>query len=160
MRRIWIVVAALALAAGAAACGGDGGGGEPLSKEEYQQEVNKVGDTLSQSADGLSGAFNQSDPESLDQVADEVEKLQDAMVKAAEDLDALNPPDDAQAAHDKLVEGIRGFADDVGKLADSARAGELAEIQSFAEDFTNSESAKKIQEATEELQAKGYTLGD
>ena len=157
MRRIWIVLAAAALAAGAAGCGGDGGG-DRLSKEEYQQQVKDVGSTLTKSAEGLSGAFNQSDPESLDQVADEVEKLQDAMNTAADDLDAMNPPQDAQASHDKLVDGMRGFAGDIGDLAEAARDGRLKDIQDFAENFGNSDSAKKIQEATEELKAKGYAL--
>jgi hypothetical protein len=159
MKRIWIVVGALALAfaAAAAGCGGDGGG-DQLTKEEYQQEVKKVGDTLSSSAGGLSSAFGQSDPESLDQVADEIEKLQQAMEDAADDLDNLTPPDDAQSAHDKLVEGIRGFADEIGGVADAARDGDLAALRDFGEGFEDSESVKQIQEATEELQSKGYTL--
>jgi hypothetical protein len=158
MRRIWIVLGALVVAAGAAGCGGDGGGGDRLTKTEYQQEVTAVGDTLSQSAEGLSGAFSESDPESLDQVADQIEQLEDAMNGAADELDDLNPPADAEAAHDKMVEGIRGFADDVGKVADAARDGNLKDLQAFSENFGNSESVKQIQEATEELQAKGYTL--
>ena len=158
MRPIWIVLAALAVALGGAACGGDGGGGDRLSKTEYQQEVTAVGDTLTKSAEGLSGAFSQSDPESLDQVADQIEELKDAMNAAADDLDNLNPPADAEAAHDKMVEGIRGFADDIGNVADAARDGNLKDLQAFSESFGNSESVKKIQEATEELQAKGYTL--
>ena len=158
MKRIWIVLAALAVAVGATGCGGDDGGGDRLSKTEYQQQVKTVGDTLSKSAEGLSGAFSESDPESLDQVADQIEQLQEAMNGAADDLDNMNPPADAEAAHNKLVEGIRGFADDIGGVADAARDGNLKELQAFSENFGNSESVKKIQEATEELQAKGYTL--
>ena len=157
MKRIRIVVATLALGLAAAGCGGDGGG-QRLTKEEYQQEVRQVGDTLTKSAEGLSGAFSQSDPESLDQVAGEVEELQNAMNQAADDLEAMNPPEDAESAHDDLVDGIRGFSDEIGQVADAAREGNLQELQSFSESFSDSESVKKIEQATQELQSKGYTL--
>ena len=157
MKRIRIVVGTLALGIAAAGCGGDGGG-DRLTKEEYQQEVRTVGQTLTRSAEGLSGAFTQSDPESLDQVADEIEELQDAMNKAADDLDAMNPPADAESAHNDLVDGIRGFADEIGQVADAAREGNLQDLQSFSESFSNSEAVKKIEQATQELQSKGYTL--
>jgi hypothetical protein len=57
-----------------------------------------------------------------------------------------------------MVEGIRGFADEIGEVADAARDGNLKDLRAFSENFGNSESVKQIQEATEELQAKGYTL--
>ena len=156
MKRIWIVVA-LAVGIAAAGCGGDGGG-DRLTKEEYQQEVRDVGQTLSQSAEGLSGAFSQSDPESLDQVADQIEELQAAMNQAAEELDDMNPPEDAESAHDDLVEGIRGFSDEVGEVADAAREGNLQDLQSFSQNFANSDSVQQIEQATEELRSKGYTI--
>ncbi len=157
MRRAWIhlgVAVVLAFAAGG--CGG-GGGGDRLSKAEYQQEVKKVGDTLTSSVDGLTGAFSAS-PDSLDQVGTQIDELREAMNQAADDLDALEPLEDAQSAHDQLVEGIRGFADELGEVADAARDGDLAKLRGFSENFENSGSVKQIQAATEELQAKGYTL--
>jgi hypothetical protein len=142
-----LLVAALLLLAG---CGGD----DRLSKEEYQGEVQGVGKTL---GDAL-GGIDTSSAGGLDEVGGQVTGLQTALREAADDLDDLSPPADVEDAHEKLVDGIRGFADDLEQLAEAAESGDLTAIQTFQDVFTTSDSVRKIREAADELQDKGYAL--
>jgi hypothetical protein len=133
---------------------GCGGGDDRLSKEEYQREVQGVGKTL---GDAL-GGVDTSNADDLSAVGGQVDELQAALRAAADDLDELSPPEDAQDAHDKLVDGVRGFADDLDRLAEAAESGDLGAVQTFQDVFTTSDSVKKIREAADELQDKGYAL--
>lgn len=147
MRRL----AALAIAAVAlAGCGG----GDRLSKEEYQAEVRKVGTTLR----GALGGVDTEGAGGLSAVRAQVEQLQSALRDAAGELEGLTPPEDVEATHGKLVEGIRGFADDLDELNDALERGDSDAVRSFEDDFTKSDSVKQIQAAALELQQKGYTL--
>ena len=130
------------------------GGGDRLSKEEYQGEVQGVGKTLGEALGGV----DTSSAGGLDEVGGQVTGLQAALREAADDLDDLSPPADVEDAHEKLVDGIRGFADDLDQLAEAADKGDLSAIQTFQDVFTTSDSVKKIREAADELQDKGYTL--
>lgn len=141
-----LVVVALLLA-------GCGGGGDRLTKEEYQSEVQGVGETL---GDALGGVDTEGG--GIDELGGQVDELQTALDSAADDLDELTPPEEVEDAHDKLVEGIRGFADELEELGTAAESGDLGAIQAFQEVFTTSESVRKIREAADELQDKGYSL--
>jgi len=143
----------LALAAG---CGG-GGGGSELSKSEYQKEVQAVGKTLSTSIDDLGSAVSGSGD--LEEAAGQIDALQEALKGAADDLAELEPPSDVESAHDKLVEGIRGFADGLDDLESAMADGDVDEIQKFQTDFASSDAVQKISDATEELGEKGYKIG-
>jgi hypothetical protein len=143
-----------ALLLGVVALAGCAGGGDRLSKEEYQAEVRQVGATLSSALGGVDteGAGG------LSAVQGQVEELQAALRDAAAGLDELTPPEDVEGAHEKLVQGIRGFAGDLDDLKDALERQDLAAISSFENGFTSSDSVKQIQEAAKELQEKGYAL--
>lgn len=169
-RVVLFLLAATVLLPALAGCGG-GGGGDTLSKEDYSARVAGVGDTLEASfADVVSqgGALAGGDISSLDDVegalgslGDVLRAADDSLQGAADELEGLNPPDDAQSAHDKLVEGLRLLADEFGKLAETVEAGDLAEIETAAAAFQNidqTEAFTILQEATDELKAKGYDI--
>lgn len=144
----------VALAAAAVALAGCGGGDDRLTKEEYQAEVRKVGTTLS----GALGGVDTEGAGGLSAVEQQVEQLQSALRDAAAELKDLSPPEDVEGAHEKLVQGIRGFADDLDELDDALEREDLGAIRSFENDFTSSDSVKQIREAAAELQEKGYSL--
>lgn len=156
MKRLALLAFVLAFAAGCGGDGGGGGGGE-LSKSEYQEKVQAVGETLSKSIDDLGSAVSGSG--NLEEAASQIQTLQDALNGAADDLAALDAPSDVDSAHDKLVEGIHGFADSLGDLESAMADGNLEEIQEFQTDFAESDAVKKISDATEELGEKGYKIG-
>jgi hypothetical protein len=97
-----------------AGCGG-GGSGEssspPLTKAQYQAKLqqlsNEVGAEVRQSI-GTSTKLKESD----------IPKLQDSLRSFAGKISALSPPAAVQDLHTQLVTAVRGFADDLPKLAD------------------------------------------
>ena len=153
-RRAWGAVALVA--AGLAA--GCGGGDDRLSQGEYEDRVADVGTNLEQSFDDLSGTFDEGDGASLDDAADQIGQIQEDMRQRADELDDVEPPEDVQEAHDKLVEGLQGFADDLDEFRQAVDEGDVQAIQQFATEFQQSDAAKKIQEAGEELEKKGYDI--
>ena len=147
MRRLGFLLALVLLAG----CGGE----DRLSKEAYQAEVRKVGTTL---GSALGGIDTNASGDELAQAGKQVEGLQVALRKAADDLDELSPPEEVEGAHTKLVQGIRGFADDLEDLGDAIRRNDADAIREFENDFTSSDGVKLIREAAEQLQGQGYSL--
>ena len=129
---------------------GCGGGEDRLTKEEYQAEVRRIGSTLGETLGGLNTSAGALGP----QVAD----VQANLRTTADDLDELAPPEEIESAHDKLVEGINGFADELDDLKAAVEAEDEDAIRRFEDTFTGSASVQKIREASEELQEKGYAL--
>jgi hypothetical protein len=147
MRRLTALLAVVVLAG----CGG----GDRLSKADYQREVHKVGETLGSSIRGLGDLGNNPN---LKEASKQIEELQDALRKAADDLDGLEPPADIGSAHDELVEGIHGFADELDELSDATADGDVQRIREFEAQFSQSDAVEKIRDASAELEQKGYKI--
>jgi hypothetical protein len=168
MRRLLALLAIFVGVLAAAGCGGGGGGGDRLSKEEYAQRVASTGDTIESSfaklgneASSLSAGDASSLDELLDKLAKVVRESAASLRSSAEDLEGINPPEDAEQAHDKLVQGLSLLAEDIDELADAVEGGQLQEIQELGtrlENITTSEAGRLLEEATEELKEKGYSI--
>jgi hypothetical protein len=101
---------------GAAAC--NGGNGEELSLEGYLQQVESLIKAADQRAEGLGDpSAAESDEEAVRLGQEVLEDLQSIVNDIRSGLEDLNPPEEAQAGHDKMVEGLRGF----GEQIDTAR---------------------------------------
>jgi hypothetical protein len=136
-----------------AGCGGGGGSDEttskPLTKAEYQAELqqlsNQIGAQLRQSI-GASTNLKKSD----------VPKLQVALRSFARKVEALNPPAAVEDLNTRLVAAMRGLATDLPSLVtrlDSAKDPSVAIAALF--------SAKSIQALLRLQQAfkdKGYDI--
>jgi mono/diheme cytochrome c family protein len=161
-----LLVSLLALA-GATGCGG-GGSDDRLTKEEYLQEFAAIGNDLE-------GSFNQLvdadvDTNDFDQIADLTNSIGDSLDELAGRVDSLSPPEEIEASHDKLVDGLEEFAGWAHELADKITTAPAAELVGIVEqygltgdgDFDPAKvpGADKIQEAVEEFQTAGYQLGD
>lgn len=138
--------------------GGEKAAGGRLSKGDYEGKLANIGETLTKATEGLSTAV--SPKTSPADAAGGIGKLQDALAESADELAELSPPEDIQGAHDNLVEGIRSFADALGDLKAAAEEGDTAKMLEFVGKMAESDFGKKLQEATETLQEKGYKLGD
>ncbi len=170
MSKALLCVLLLVSSALLAACGG-GGGGDTLTKEEYGQNVSQAGDSLAQAfqelstkaADAAGTDINSGDD--LNAMMDTLASvLGDAAAKVnaqADTLDSLSPPDDATAANDKLVAGLRTLAGDVEELQSAVENGDFANVLDLAAQFqeiASSDAGTQIQSAIDELKEKGYDV--
>jgi hypothetical protein len=148
--------------AAAAIClvAGCGGGGDQLSKDDYEQELTNVGNRLEASSRKLAEAFKgvQAGDGSLDETADEFATLQNDLREEADSLRDVEPPDDAGKEHEQIVDGLDAFADSLEEFRDAAEAGDVNAIQEFAQGLPESEGLRKLDEATDSLEKKGYDV--
>ena len=155
MRQAGVILVALVLALGAAACGGGGGsGGDRLSKAEYEQQMSSIGADLQEASSGvdISATTN------LDKVADTVGDFKDDLETAADKVDNLNPPEDAEQETQKIADALHAFADEFGKMEQAARDRDRNAIQD-AQQAVITEGAD-AQQAAKDLKAKGYDIGE
>src|SRR6266545_3315014 len=127
------MVLAAAIAIAAAGCGGGGGGGARLSKSEYEQKMSSIGSDLQAASSGI----DLTNTKDLDKVADAVAAFRTRLDDAADKIDDLNPPADAEEK--------------------TARKGNLDDLQK-AQQAVLTEGAE-AQKATQDLKDKGYDIG-
>jgi hypothetical protein len=158
VRRFLPLLPALALAAIAlTACGGD----DRLTKDEYEQEVAAIGQTFSEGLGSVSGASSPED------IGPALAKAKDEINAVAERLAELKPPEDIEAAHNRLVAGLRAFSadlDDVaGQIEEAARKAQQENDPSalFAAfgALASLDSIKELQAVEQEYEKAGYDLG-
>ena len=143
-------IAAVAVAGAvlvAAGCGGGGGGGGTLSKSEYSKKLAAVG----QGVQGLSSVSTTGGSPSA-----QFAKLRKGLRDAADKLAKVNPPSDAKADNDKIVQGLRQIADDLAPLEQAAKDKNAAALSAALSNLQKSGGVKKLQEAITDLKAKGY----
>ena len=164
MRRVSILCALLpAMLLAACGGGGDGGGGgDALSKQEYQ---GKLDSTRTE----LSGAFEELGTQleaalrgsgSLDDAAKEVESIQDKLRAQADELEGLTPPEGAVEANGTLASGMQDLAGDLDAFKSALESGNLGKIQSEANKIETFASGKKLQQASDDLEAAGYKFSE
>jgi hypothetical protein len=151
-RSILMLLIAVATAV-AAGCGGGGDG--RLSKAEYEQRMQAIGTEL-RTASSAIGDLSQT--RDLDKLADTIADFRERLDEAADDVDGLTPPEDAEEETDKIAEALHAFADTFGEMEDAARDGDLAALQKAQAEIAN--KGAEAQRATESLKQKGYEIGD
>jgi hypothetical protein len=155
-RRVTFLMSTLVVVALAtAACSGGG----QLSHDEYQQKLTQIASdfkTKEQSALGALGGIQS--PNDLSKAAPAMNTAADDIDGVANQLDGLNPPDDAADANAKLVSGFHGIADAFREFAKAAEAKDLAKLQSLGQSFQNSPAAKELSTASSELKKAGYKV--
>ena len=163
-RKFGVLALALTLGLFVAACGGgsSGGsaGGDRLSKDDYLTKVNAVGEKMRAIGEKMSATMQAlgdtpSDPEAG---AKQFEDLSTALKGAADDLAALNPPEEVEDAHKKFTEGVSMLADDIGKAGEGMSGGDMSEAMSFVSTLASSDAMKKLREAADELEKAGYNV--
>jgi hypothetical protein len=124
-----LTVFAVALAAG---CGGDDGGGR-LSVEEYVERMNELNDDLEETTRQLEEGFDdefaefdldEGDGELSDEQRDAFGEVfrsaAGALEDFADDLDGVNPPEEADALHEEFVDVTREFAERMAESGEDA----------------------------------------
>ena len=144
----------VAVVGAAVVLAGCGGGSGRLSKSQYEQKLKDEGSALQASFGAISN-----NPGSLKDLAASVGRAQKAADKAANDLDKLKPPKDAEADNQKLAAALHVVADEMGKLRSAADKGDQAGAAKVSQDLDSSPALKDAQAATNDLKKKGYQVG-
>ena len=133
----------------AAGCGG-------TSKEDYEEEIDRVGKTLDEQFTEIGRDIQASG--SLENAAGDVRKGAEALDEAVAGLEDIDPPDDAEDAHAKIVDGVAALADDFREAARAASANNAPKVIELFGDLESSEGFKKILEARRDLRDAGYDV--
>ncbi len=157
MRRTHAVLAVVALAVLASAAVAvlqRSGGGEALSRAEYRQRATPVfralADRIAVDAAAIGAARDAA------QAAPRLASLSRAFFRAADGFQNLAPPQEARAAHEALVDALRGLGARLDQLAVAARAGGTGRLREAQEELNHSADARQFQHALGELRTGGY----
>ena len=142
-RTLPIVVVALLVSG----CGGEG----RLSKEEYAAKVRSIYADVERAFRSTNVPTNE--------LAPRIEAAQEQLRDSADELDGVEPPEDVATEHSQLVDGMRGFADDLDRLRNAAESGDQRTVDDFNARIAQNESVERIAEAAERMKFKGYDLG-
>ena len=96
MRRPLVTLALATLLAG---CGGD----DKLSTEDYRAELRKI----CSASDRQTNEVQEPTRATPEAIADYLTRLRDINAKTIKDVEALDPPDELQAAHDRALKANR-----------------------------------------------------
>jgi hypothetical protein len=141
-----------------AGCGGDSGGGDgPLSKEDYEQQMQALQADLGASADELAQAF--SDPQDVEAMSEGLNDAAEVLDEASQGLADIAPPEEVADAHQTMVDKSAAAADELREFADTVANASPAELQESLGEFQSIEEFAEIQSAVTEIQAKGYNIG-
>ena len=158
MRKSAILLACLLGVVVMAGCGGGGGGGgEPLSKEDYEQQMQELQTDLSASADELQKAFT--DPQDVEAMSEGLNEAADLLDEASASLDDIAPPEDVADAHQTMVDRSAAAAVKLRDFADTVANASLAELQESLAEFQDIEEFQELSTAVSEIEAKGYDIG-
>jgi len=160
LRKLLVLFAAMtALLVGG--CGGDDGdsggddGGDPLSEEDYANEINDVLTTFGEESITLGGELAAST--SPEELRSGVGDLSGLTQSAVDDLNGIEPPEEATEAHETLTSALEGYLEDIETLADAVESDDPTAAQDAALEFQ--ESAVDVQadlaEAVTQLEEAG-----
>ena len=155
MRALAPVTLAVVLAS---ACGGE----SRLTKNQYEQTVNRIGNQLSTTLTDTFSSPKLTNPSSLEEAASVIRAGQRNIRDAADRLDRLNPPEEIAGIHDRLAQGFRDFATAFGSFAQATEKGDLEAIQRFNQQVNDQTlpAMIAIQKAVDELNAKGFDISN
>jgi hypothetical protein len=156
MRRVALLLAVLVLAA--CGGGGDGGGsttsviqptGPRLTKAQYEAKLRTIGTRVGEELGTTLTATEKNSKEAID-------KGVRALRRFADELAAINPPQEIDQLHRRLVDGIRDFAEEVPDLID--RVSKATDPSDAFAIFLSSDAIKELGEVQQELEKRGYTV--
>jgi starvation-inducible outer membrane lipoprotein len=142
----------LALALVAFVLAGCGSSPKQLTKAQYEQELQRLGNELVDSGSQIGqhidiATFNQ-----------DISNFQDELRDASKDLDGVEPPENAQELNDRLADSFDGLADDLEPVKDARRKSIVQAGKAFAVARTSA-AAKEGRAVVRQLSRRGYAVG-
>ena len=141
-RLVLLVVAGLVLAG----CGGS----SRLSKAAYEQKLQADGNAVQSAVTALTKTATTS----VAQFATKVDAAEAAVKKAADDLDSIKPPSDAEADNAAIVAALRRIQTGLEQVKKSPTTAAVIVGQ-----IESSPQLKAAVKATADLKKKGYKVG-
>jgi hypothetical protein len=145
MTRTRLAALALALALGAAGCGG-GDDDADRFREDYNAAVDRLNDVNTNIQESGQSIASQSGEE----IAQDFDRIADTAEKTRQDLEDLDPPEDAQEEFDRLLSSVEAGVRALRATAEAAREEnqqrflEAAQrLSQTGEKITDAESALK-----------------
>jgi hypothetical protein len=120
------LLAALALAAGLVACGGD-----DSSASDKKDYINQVNAAQKKFAAGVA-KLDFANPSSIADLRKSVAGLDPLLSGIVRDLEGIDPPDEVEDEHDKLVRALRDYQSAVNKSAEGIASGDQAAAREFS----------------------------
>jgi hypothetical protein len=145
--KLAFLLAALALVAGC------GGGSSRVTKAEFEQHIQSDGKALQKVIANLGAA------KSLTELATQVGGAEKAVKAAADDLESLKPPADAEEPTKTIVKALRSIDVQLKQLEQAAKDNDLIAVQKTAQAIQSSPDIAAAQKAANELKKKGYKIG-
>jgi hypothetical protein len=146
--KLAFLAAALVVVAG---CGG--GGSSRLTKAEFERHIQKDGTALQNAVAKLGAA------KSLTELATQVGSAEKAVKAAADDLESVKPPADAEAPTKTIVKALRSIDTQLKQLEQAAKDNDLIAVQKTAQAIQSSSDIAAAQKAANVLEQKGYKIG-
>jgi uncharacterized lipoprotein len=147
------LIGILAAAAGAALLAGCGGSSR-LSKTQYEQHIQRDGRDAQAAVVRAQGSITS--PADLPK---ELAVATNAVKAAADDLDSIKPPKDADADNHTIVVGLRTIQAELEKLRVAANKHDISALRSAAAALQGSPEIRAAQQAANDLKKKGYKIG-
>jgi soluble cytochrome b562 len=142
-------VALILLCACVVGCGGD----DRLTKDAYAELVRDEYAEVQEAFRATGASYGQPD------LAEKIEAAQDELRETADTLEDAEPPEDAEAENEQIVDGMRRYAESLDRLRNAAERGDLRAIEDASARITTNQGVLLIAEAAEKLKFKGYDLG-
>jgi hypothetical protein len=146
---------AIATAVLLAACGGDDDGNDGNGSGDYGQQAQEVFDSLAGDLSELSDELRQAD--SGEDLATGLRQASADINAAAAELEALDPPEDAQQVNDDLITTIQGFASDLDSTADDVESGGRQQLQTAS--LALVQAALEFQNELNEIRQRAVEAG-
>jgi hypothetical protein len=141
-----LAAAALVLLAG---CGGS----SRMSKADYEAKVQSDGKAVQKEVAKLN-TFT-----SMSELGQHIGGAEQAVKAAADDLDKIKPPKDAEADNHTIVVALRTIDTQLVRLEAAAKKGDIAGAQAAGAAIQKAPEIKAAQQAAADLKKKGYKIG-
>jgi hypothetical protein len=140
-----VLVGALCAALAAGGCGGS-------DEENYRDGFNEAAETFEKRLTEAGATMREAgQAKSREQYAEGVEQLQTAGEDFRDDLDDLDPPDDAESKQRALVSAIDQFSTSVGNINAAVQSDDVSAIQ--AETARVQAAGKRVDDAIKQVKA-------
>jgi len=146
--RTGLLLLLLPMVAVGAACENE----QRLSKSEYERVV-------SEAYAPVQAAFEATRGSATTALGGKIEAAQAELRGAAERLEEIEPPEEVEKQNEELVEGMRAYAGDLGRLLAALRNGDAGAVGEFNREIGENKAVEQMAEAAEEMKFKGYDLG-